>query len=93
MKAEDEKINSQKFWKIKKTMFKKNIDAPAAAFNDAHGNLLTSDKAIQDRVLEVVTERLKGNPMEKHLEEYEKEVERLCETRLKLTKLTSHYCT
>ena len=67
MKAEEGKINSQKFWKIKKTMFKKNTDAPAA-FNDAHGNLLTSDKAIQDRVLKVVTERLKGNPMEKHLE-------------------------
>ena len=44
MKAEAGKINSQKFWKIKKTMFKKNTDAPAA-FNDAHGNLLTSDKA------------------------------------------------
>lgn len=88
MKAEGGKINSQKFWKMKKTMFNKNTDAPAA-FHDAHGNLLTSDKAIQERVLEVVTERLNGNPMEKHLEDHEKEVNRLCETRLKLTKLKS----
>ena len=50
MKVEEGKINSQKFWKMKKTMFNKNTDPPAA-FLDEHGNILTSDKAIQARVL------------------------------------------
>ena len=84
MKVEEGKINSQKLWKMKKTMFNKNRDSPAA-FLDEHGNILTSDKAIQARVLEVYKERLKGNAMEIHLEEYEKEVKELCETRLKVS--------
>ena len=69
-------------------MFNKNTDSPAA-FLDEHGNILTSDKAIQARVLEVYKERLKGNTMEKQLEEYEKEVKELCETRLNVSKLKS----
>ena len=69
-------------------MFIKNTDAPAA-FYDAHGNLLTSDKSIPEKMLEVATEKLQCNPMEKFCEYHEKEVKILCETRLRLTKLKS----
>ena len=52
---------------------------------DKSGNLLTTEKAIQDRALEAYTERLKPNKIEKHLETYEEAVNTLCEERLKLT--------
>ena len=53
--------------------------------NDAAGNLITSDKALQQRALEVYHERLKGNPMEPHLKDLEDDTNDLCEIRLKLT--------
>ena len=69
---------------MKKTMFNQNKDSPAA-FLDEHGNILTLDKAIQARVLEFYNKRLKRNAMEIRLEEYEKEVKELCDTRLNVS--------
>ena len=51
------RIDAQKFWKINKKMFPKSRDPPVAIL-DKHGNLVTADKAIENRVLEVYTEQL-----------------------------------
>ena len=52
-----------------------------------YGNLLTNDIAIEKRVLEAYSERLKPNIIQSHLESYETIVNKLCESRLKLTQL------
>ena len=51
--------------------------------NDKHGNLISSDKALKERALEVYKERLSGNKIEKHLEELERDTNLLCEIRVK----------
>ena len=60
-------------------------DPPAAIF-DAKGNLLTTDKDIEERALEVFTNRLKGNDMKEDLKELEVDTNKLCKERLKLCK-------
>ena len=67
-------------------MCKRNIDPPAAML-DANGTLLTLNGAIKVRALEVYTQRLKGNKIGTHLEDHEKDVNKLCAARLKLCKL------
>ena len=86
MKPSEGKINAQKFWKIKKRMCKQNKDPPAAML-DADGKLLTYNVEIKARALEVYTQRLDGNKIEAHLEDYEKDVAKLCESRLRMCKL------
>ena len=86
MKPSEGKINAQKFWKIKTRMCKRNNDPPTAMM-DADGKLLTSNCAIKARALEVYTQRLDGNKIEAQLEDYEKDVVKLCESRLKMCKL------
>ena len=54
--------------------------------NDAHGNLLTSDKALKNRALEVYSNRLKGNIIQPNLKDPETDVNYLCEIRVKLAK-------
>ena len=44
------KLDSQKFWKVKKKLCPKTIDPPSVML-DSHKNLLTTDKAIEDRAL------------------------------------------
>ena len=70
MRPEGGKINSQKFWKLKKAICPKAREPPTA-MTDKHGNLLTNNKAIEDRAIEVFTERLKPNKMEGHLQSLE----------------------
>ena len=86
MRPEGGKINSQKFWKLKKTICPKAREPPAAMM-DKHGNLLTNNKAIEDRAIEVFTERLQPNKMEEHLQSLEETENKLCEIRLKMSKL------
>lgn len=86
MKPEGGKINSQKFWKLKKKLNPKVNNGPSAMF-DKEGTLLTSSKAIEERALEVYINRLKPNKIEDHLESYEETENKLCELRLKLSKL------
>ena len=86
MKPDGGKINSQKFWKLKKKIFKKSRDPPVAMFNK-NGELLTNRKEIEDRAVEVYTERLKPNKIVEDLESYQETENKLCEMRLKLTKL------
>ena len=84
IKSNDGRINAQKFWKINKKMFPKSRDPPAAIY-DKKENLLTANKAIEERVLEVYSERLQPNTIKAHLNTHEKNVEKLCHLRLKQT--------
>ena len=54
---------------------------------DSKGNLLTSNKAIEKRALEVFSERLEGNTMKDHLKDLDEETNYLCDARTKLVKL------
>ena len=80
------RIDAQTFWKINKNMFPKSRDPPVAIL-DKHGNLVTADKAIENRVLEVYTERLEPNEINKHLKSFEEAVNKLCEARLERTSI------
>ena len=84
VKQVEGKINSNELWKLKKRLCPKSRD-PHCAMLDANGNLLTSDKAIQDRALEVYSERLEANTMKENLKDLESDTNTLCEIRLKLT--------
>ena len=53
---------------------------------DKTGNLLTSDKALQKRAIEVYAERLEGNEIMSHLKNLEDDVNTLCEIRVKISK-------
>ena len=85
IKPDEGKLSQRELWKLKKKLCPKSID-PQCAMNDANGNLLTSDKAIQKRALEVYNERLKGNNIEPRLKDLEDDTNTLCELRLKLCK-------
>ena len=86
MRPNEGKINSQKFWKMKKKMCQRNIDPPSVMF-DAKGNILTADSVIQNRALKVYTYRLAGNKIKSHLKDHEEDVNKLCDSRLKLSRL------
>ena len=86
MKPDGRKINTQKFWKLKKTICPRKTDPPAA-MTDKEGNLLTNKDDIQKRAVEVYKERLKPNAIEEHLKSYEEVENKLCKARLNLTKL------
>ena len=55
----------------------KKCDSLSAMY-DAHGSIITSKNAIKARALDLYADRLKGNKIEEHLEEYEEEVDKLC---------------
>ena len=78
-------FNAKQMWKLKKKICPKFKDPPTAMF-DGHGNLLTEDKAIMERGLEVYKKRLEGNQIAEHLEEHESKTIELCKTRLKRCK-------
>ena len=80
MKPEEGRIDSQK------KLFPKSRDHPSAML-DKGGNILTADKAIDNFALEVYTEWLQANKIMEHLKSYEETKNKLCETRLMLTKL------
>ena len=86
MKPDGGKINSQVFWKLKKKVCPKSKDPPAAMF-DRDGKILTTKETIENRAIEVYTERLTANEIKPHLKSYEETENMLCESRLKLSKL------
>ena len=86
MKPEEGRIDSQRFWKLKKRLFPKSRDPPSAMI-DKGKNVLTSNKAIESLALDVYSERLKSNKIKEHLESYEEANNKLCLERLKETKL------
>ena len=85
IKPDEGKLSQRELWKLKKKLCPKSRD-PASAMNDANGNLLTSENAIQKRALEVYSERLKGNPILPHLVDLEDDTNTLCELRLNISK-------
>ena len=86
MKPDGGKINSHKFWNLKKKICPKSKDPPSAMI-DKDGNLLTTHEDIEKKAIEVYTERLKPNEIKKHLKSYEATENKLCEERLKLCSL------
>ena len=85
METKDGGLNQKQLWKLKKKLCPDSRDPPNAML-DEHENLLTSNKAIQERAIKVFTERLEANPIEDHLKEFEDESNKLCEARLKACK-------
>ena len=83
-KKDGRKLNPQKFWKIRKQICPKSQDPPSAML-DEKGNLLTTQKVIENKAIDVYTKRLEGNEIKAHLKDAEKMTETLCETRLKTT--------
>ena len=79
-------MNSKQIWSLKKKLCPKSKDPPTAIL-DSKGNLLTAENAIQNRAKEVFIERLQSNKIEEHLEDLEEETSKLCQLRLKLSKL------
>ena len=86
MNPEGGKINTQQFWKLKKKICPKSRDPPAAMFS-SKGDILTNKKDIEERAVEVYTDRLKPNTIVEHLKSYEETENKLCELRLKISKL------
>ena len=72
--------------KLKKKVCPKSKDPPAAMF-DRDGKILITKEAIENRAIEVYTERLTANEIKPHLKSYEETENLLCESRLKLSKL------
>ena len=60
LKNSEGKINSKQLWKLKKSLCPNTKDAPCA-MKDKSGNLITSEKALHNRALEVYSDRLEGN--------------------------------
>ena len=85
IKPNEGKMDNKQVWKLKKALCPSTMDTPCA-MNDANGNLITSDKALEKRALQVYAERLEGNTMEDHLKDLEKETNLLCELRVKVSK-------
>ena len=83
LKTDEGKLNQRQIWKLKKKLCPKLRD-PQSAMSYAHGTLITSDKAIQQRALDVYAERLKGNEIEPHLKGLEDDINTLCDLRVKL---------
>ena len=79
-------MNPKQIWSMKKKLCPRSKDPPTAML-DSQGNLLTTDKAIQNRATEVFAERLERNKIEEHLEDLEDDTNKLCKLRLKLSKL------
>ena len=69
MKPEEGRIDAQKFWKMKKRLFPKNNDPPSAML-DKDRNIITSKKEIEQRAIDVHTNRLKTNEIKENLKDY-----------------------
>ena len=85
IKPDGGKLDKRQIWKLKKKLCP-NLRDPPCAMNDGHGNLITSEKSLREKALEVYTDRLKGNTIEPHLKVLEEDTNTLCEIRVRLAK-------
>ena len=85
LKVNESGMNQKQIWKLKKKLCPRSNDPPTSML-DEKGNLLTSNKAIQKRAVDVYKKRLEGNTMMDNLKELEKDTNKLCANRLKLCK-------
>ena len=83
---DNEKLDQLKFWRLKKKICPKSTDPPSVMLHKT-GNLLTTNKAIENRAVEVFRDRLDNNTMKTHLYDMESNVNKLCKQRLKTTTL------
>ena len=74
-----EQLEPQKFWRIKKKICSKSKDPPSFMF-DKKGNILTTNKAIENIALEVYAERIESNTIKPHLKDSETLTNALCES-------------
>ena len=86
MKPYQGRIEIQKFWKMKKQLFPRSKDPPSAML-DKQGNLLTTNKSIENRELKVYAENLQPNKIREHLKEHEPTVNKICDIKPKIAKL------
>ena len=70
MKPNENGMNPKKLWRLKKKLCP-NSRPPPTAMLDSRGNLLTTDRAIEERALEVFENRLEGNEIEDSLKNLE----------------------
>ena len=84
-KSKEGGMNAKAIWKLKKILCPRSKDPPTAIL-DSYGNLLTENKAIENRALEVYSKILEGNEMREDLKDLEDTTNELCHARLNLTK-------
>ena len=69
-------MNSKQIWSLKRKLCPQSKDPPTAML-DREGNLLTTEKAIQNRATEVFADRMDKNKIDKNLEDLE-EIQTSC---------------
>ena len=79
-------LKPNQVWRLKRRLCP-NARDPPSAMTDRKGNILTSSKAIEERALEVLSDRLKPNEMKEDLKDLEDETNKLCEIRMKMCKM------
>ena len=85
MKTNKGGMSEHQIWKLNKKLCPRSKDPPTAML-DGKGNLLTENKAIERRAIEVYKQRLAGNNIVENLADLEKDTNKLCKNRLKLCK-------
>ena len=81
--CEEGGVHSGHLWKLKKKLSPKCRDPPTAMM-DSHGNLVTSEKAIEALSVETYKKRLENRQMKDDLKNMQRDKEELCKLRLKL---------
>ena len=77
IKSEDGGVHYGQLWKLKKKLSPKCRDPPTAML-DKHGNLVTSEQAIEALAVETYRKRLENRVIKEDLQHVQKEKEELC---------------
>ena len=77
IKGEDGGVHYGQLWKLKKKLSPKCRDPPTAML-DKHGNLVTSEQAIEALAVETYRKRLENRVIKEDLQHVQKEKEELC---------------
>jgi hypothetical protein len=75
-------INAGKLWQLKKRL-RGLIHEPPIAMLDSYGNIVTSNKAIEELTLETYKKRLKSLQIKENLKMHQVQQENLCKERIK----------
>ena len=80
--SEDGGMKAGKLWQLKKKL-RGMISEPPTAMLDQHGNLVTTNKAIEELTLKMYGERLKALQIKDELKVHKMQRENLCDQQLK----------
>ena len=80
--CEEEGVNAEKLWKLKKQL-RGILQEPPTAMIDPNGNLVTTNKALENLSLQLYKERLTGHEIKEGLSLHRVQREQLFEQRLK----------